>query len=262
MKKRVPTRAAYITIICIVVSLFMLIAIFLCTKPFRDANKLIAAIREEDIPKAHLLLESGVDPNQTNIPVSNYWTFFEFTATRPISVACSTGNLELVQLLIAHGATAEHIEHTGWSPLRETLMQTDADDLKIVQLLLAEGADPQAIESGDTAVFAAARMYPMLFGDDDYTTNYSDTVGKKITAIVDLLLTDQHVDMRSESGNTLLMYAAQRGNYALVEYLLTHGCDTTLVNSQGDTARDLAVKYEKWAVVELLDQFPDNLAWE
>lgn len=245
--------------ICFLFTLAILVVLMLCSKPFRDAGELIAAIRAEDISKVKHLLDSGIDPNQTNIPVSNYWTFFEFTATRPISVACSTGNLELVQLLITYGATVEHIEHTGWSPLRETLFRTDADDLEMVQLLIAEGANLQTVESGDTAVFAAAKMYPMLFGDTGYTTNYSEAVGKEITIIVDLLLADQPIDIRSESGNTLLMYAAQRGNYHLVEYLLARGCDTSLTNTQGETARDLAARYEKWAVVELFDQMPDNI---
>lgn len=252
--KKVSTRVACMAVIYSLLFFVVVLVSLICTKPFRDANTLIAAIREEDITEVKDLLDSGIDPNQTNMPVSGYWTFFEFTALRPISVACETGNLELVKLLIAYGATAEYIEHTGWSPLRKTLFRTEEDDLEMVQMLLANGANPQIIESGDPSVFAAANMYPMLFGDEGYTTNYSETVGKDITMIVELLLADQHVDLRSESGNTLLMYAAQRGNYYLVEYLLARGCDITLTNAQGETARDLAAKHEKWDVVKLLDQ--------
>lgn len=243
--------------IIIVCSLLLLIVVIISTisfKPFRNATCLIKAIRAEDVSTVTNLLNSGIDPNQTDIPISFYWTIFEFSAVRPISVACETGNIELVKLLIDHGATAEHIEYTGWSPLRETLFRTDADDLEIIQLLLANGADPFVLESGEPPVFAAARMYPELFGDDGYTSNYNETVGRDITAIVALLIGDQPIDMLSESGYTLLMCAAQRGNYHLTEYLISCGSNLALTNVQGETARDLAVKHKKWAVVELLDR--------
>ena len=224
----------------------------LSAKQYRDARKLIDAIEANDIGQVKLLLDSGADPNQTDIPVSRYWTIFEFTARRPLTIACETGNLEMVRLLIEHGATAENREYTGWSPLRKTLFRFDADDAEIVKLLLANGADPSAMESDEIAVFAAADMYPMLFGSENYLSGYDEAVAKNITQIVFMLLGDNEINMRSSSGNTLLMYAAIRGNIDLAENLIARGCDVNLVNNQGKTAYDLAVENGRQSVAELI----------
>ena len=163
-----------------------------------------------------------------------------------------TNYLEIVNLLIAYGATAEEKEHTGWSPLKMTLFHTNKDDLEIVKLLLANGANAQTVEPDNLIVFDAANMYPMLLGSEDYTTGYDADTAKDITLIVELLLSDHDLNVRTKSGDTLLMCAATRGNLCLAEYLIARGCDVTLVNDSGKTAYDLAVENGHIEIAELL----------
>ena len=242
-----------IIFVFIVIALLVPLMWILTAKQLRDAEKLIDAIEKENVEQVKLLLDSGVNPNQTNIPPSNVWSFFEMSADRPLSVACKTGNLEIVEALISHGATAEKREHTGWSPLKMTLFHTHEDDFEIVKLLLANGADPQAVEPDDFIVFDAADMYPMLLGSEGYTTGYDAEVAEDITLIVELLLAGNDIDIRTKSGDTLLMYAAARGNLYLAEYLIAHGCDVFLVNNQGKTAYDLmyeVLNAERYSVIK------------
>jgi ankyrin repeat protein len=246
-----------IVLVFIVVALLAPLFWLLTAKQFRDAEKLIDAIEKENVEQVKLLLDSGVDPNQTNIPPLNVWSIVEMSADRPLSVACKTGNLEIVEALIANGATAEKREHTGWSPLKMTLFHTHADDFEIVKLLLSNGADPQTVEPDNLIVFDAANMYPILFGSEGYTTGYDADIAADITAIVELLLMGNDINLRTESGDTLLMYAAARGNLCLAEYLIAHGCDVSLVNDQGKTAHDIAIEHNKEGVIELLEKTID-----
>ncbi len=248
-------------IVCLIIAFFAPILWMYMPKKHSDARKLIKAISAEDTAKVQRLLESGVDPNATNYPLSKYskyWTFFEFSAQRPLTVACDTANLEIISLLIEHGATAEYIEYTGWSPLREVLLRTDPNDLEVVKLLLANGAEPQAVEYAMTSVFAAASMRPVMSGTEGYPSGYSEDAAEMITEIVDLLLDGGDVNAQTEYGNTLLMYASQYGNIRLVEYLLDKGCDVTLKNNQGDTAYDFAVEHNQEAIIALLENHKNS----
>ena len=124
---------------------------------YHQANRLITAINNEDVAAVEELFENGVDPNQTDVPPSLCWSFFEFSARRPLAEACSTGNLEIVSLLVEHGATAECIEHTGWSPLRETLFYYQPDDVQIVEMLLGDGDINATNAHGETLLMISAK---------------------------------------------------------------------------------------------------------
>lgn len=228
----------------IILMAVILLGIFLWIRsaPCRDAQRLINAIEVGDSALVQQMLEDGVDPNQSNAKVSQWWQLVEYSATRPLSVACYAGNLDIVNLLVSHGATAEYIEHTGWSPLREALHRVDPDDVEIVKLLLENGADPTIVESDISAVFAAADMWPAPRGDKFYSTGYDAQTAADITQIVILLLGEGSVDTQTKCGETLLMYAARRGNICLAEYLIDRGCDMDIRDNQGKTAMDYAIE--------------------
>ena len=158
--------------------------------------------------------------------------------------------MEIVKLLIDHGATADYQKDTGWSPLRGVLFWYNPEDVDIVKLLLEHGADPEWVESGSNSIFAAADMRP--YSSDG--VQYNPEVANGITTIVQLLLGDCSVDMRGENGMTLLMVAARRGNLPLVEYLLDYGCDPSLTDYQGNTAADYAVGAGAEDVLSILTQ--------
>ena len=233
MKKKELLSSAVVVIIII-----LAIAFFILILPSPKTTKFIKAVQSQDIDLVGRLLAEGADPNQTDIPPSHLWSIVETSACRPIYYACVNGDLEMVKLLIDHGATAEYREHTGWSPLRGVLFSYETDDLKIVELLLENGANPDVVESGNNSIFAAADMPP--YSLEDQNEKYNPKIAQDITSIVQTLLGDRPVDMRSENGMTLLMVAARRRNLYLVEQLLQWGCDPTLVDYQGKTAADYA----------------------
>ena len=133
--KRKAVFIGLILMLLVLIAIGALVVHFYYPSKYQNADKLISAIENEDVTQVKKLLDEGIDPNQTNMPPGNY-SFFEMSATRPLSVACRTGNLEIIELLLTHGATVEYQEHTGWSPLKEALFFTNPDDLKIVELLL------------------------------------------------------------------------------------------------------------------------------
>ena len=98
------------------------------------------------------------------------------------------------------------------------------DHLQMVRLLLAEGADPLATtESGWTAFHSAARW---------------DCV-----SCVEYLLHQTPINLATHGGNTALHIASQHGNRNTVEFLLAcSDVKSNLRNSQGDTAKDIAVR--------------------
>jgi len=238
----------------LLVGLVLAVIFYPVNKQYGDTINLLDAINAEDRDEVERLLLEGVDPNKTDIPPSNYWSFWEISARRPLAIACGTGNLEIVQLLIEYGATAEHIDYTSWSPLRNTVFYYDADDVQIVKLLLANGADPDVEETEEHTVFTAAEMYPMLLGSEDFLTGYDEEIGEDITEIVQMLMVNQNIDLQSPWGRTVLMCAAMRGNVALAEYCIEQGCDVYLKNDQGQTAYDIAVKYGKQEIAALLEE--------
>jgi len=235
---------------CIIIGFLATLVVPLCTKQYRNSKKLIDAIESNDVEQVKLLLDEGIDPNQTDIPVSRYWSFFEFSAHRPLSTACREGNLEIVSLLIEYGATAEYIEYTGWSPLRSALLGLEPDDVEIVELLLEHGADPNMVEADHNAIIEAAGMYPFVVGNG--STDYDLAAAKDITQIVFLLLGENNLNMQSSFGYTLLMRATIRGNTYLAEALIQRGCDVNITNNQGKTAYDLAVEYNRQDIAELI----------
>lgn len=224
---------------------------------FSPSAQLVKAVKNGDVEKAESLLEEGVDPNQCDGPENNWlWALAEMTPDRPLSVACRNGDLELVKLLIDYGATAENRDSAGHSPMRETLFFYDPDDLEIVKLLLENGATLSLAEDGgdNNLLFLAASMWPYKKGPDGVTNVYDEEAAKGITEIVVTLKGDLSIDEVDGFGRSLLMMAVQNENIYLTEYLLSAGCDVTIVDFKGKTALDYAKETQNDFLVELLTE--------
>ncbi|MBE6739357.1 MAG: hypothetical protein E7565_03455 [Ruminococcaceae bacterium] len=250
MKTLIDKRNFTILGISIVIVLILLLII-----P-NKTQRLIKAIESNDAITVKEILDRGVDPNRTNVKPSKFWTFFETHARRPITVACEQGNLQIVRYLIEHGATAEYVEGTGWSPLRTVLFRYDQNDLEIVKLLIENGADPNKKEDV-LPVFAAADMIPKEYllqqnGMRVYSAVYNREVAECITEIVIVLLQDNSINITNDFGETLLMVAVQKGNVCLVKHLLDMGCDVSIKSQKGKTALDYAKENNNDEIIELL----------
>lgn len=247
----------FLCVCCIIVLLITSVGLISKLLIRNNISNLLDAIEREDVSCVQAILEDGTDPNETNIAPSIIWTFLETSPKRPLTVACSTGNLDIVKLLIEYGATAEPQENLGYSPLRKTLFYYQPNDLEIVRLLLENGADADEID-GEKLVFLAAKMMPKKFDKNKtngtvFKDGYDDETAKGITEIVKLLLDEQAVDSTSYGGKTLLMLAVQKENLCLVQYLLSIDCDIDIKDLSGKTAYDYAIQSGNRDIIALLE---------
>ena len=61
-------------------------------------------------------------------------------------------------------------------------------------------------------------------------------------------------NVKGPGGYSCLMYAAAKGNAGLVELFLRNGADSTLVNNEGDSAVDLALRLGHSQIADILKQ--------
>ena len=256
MKKAIK----FIMIIC--VALFFLglcVQIFMGFRNYYRTRELLQKIKNEDSYKVKELLDAGVNPNKTDVPPSKLWNFLETSPNRPLVVACRTGNVEIVKVLIEYGATAQPIEGTGWSPLRETLFYFQPDDVEIVKLLLQNGAGAE-VESDENLVYVAAQMEPRVYDKTKangtvFIGGYDEVTAKGITDIIDVLIQNGgNVNYTDGAGKTVLMISVERENLYLTEYLVNMGCDISVTDNQGKTALDYARELGNEELIAILSR--------
>lgn len=239
---------------CVCIAAFVWLAVAM--KPHWDSGRMIRAIREDDIDKVKLMLESGNSPNIPDWPSDGIWfyinNFVESGPDLPLAVACSEGNPEMVRLLLDYGADPVLTEgdHFGWSAMSCAIMASEDEDcIEIVKMLLDHGA--RIDNTGDYYLPAvlASYEYPHL---KDYTEAEAQRHAERIVELVKLLLGDMDVNM---DNGIMLAYAVRMGNLPLVEYLLSIGADPYLQRFDTDTAYDLAVKWERSEIADYLSSW-------
>ncbi len=129
---------------------------------------LSSAVFHEDLKTAKLLLAKGADPNKgpARTTVIGWRTFSRATgfgswqeshAPAPLWHAIHHGHEEMVELLLAHGARVNPLNHGGPSPLH---LAIERRHLAIAKRLLDKGADVNARDGhGATPLHGALRYY-------------------------------------------------------------------------------------------------------
>ena len=147
---------------------------------------MIEAIRREDVAAVEQMLDAGVSPNHPTAPCTGLWKylnrFVESSPVYPLSVACYTGNLEIVQLLLDHGAdpALTEQEDTDWSALSSAVLGSKHENsVEIVKLLIAHGADLESRKDYYLPVELASMEYPQ-----------DDAQAERIVELVQLLMVD------------------------------------------------------------------------
>ena len=267
----------------IVVGIFTSITI-IHNSPYRWSRELIDAIENNDIQEATLLLQQNYDVNTPSSKPNRIMdAFLESSPTVPLAKACYIGNYDMVKLLIDHGATASHIDGTGWSPLHQALIHYQEDDLWIIPLLLDNGADPNYIESdtppimlvanllstqqlkNEDALVVSLEIFKILEergADIDYINNRGDNIviesaiyGNKL--LLEYLLQEKKFDVnyKNDLGMTPLMGSVsleQDINKRTIQILLNNGADKNLKDNNGKTAYDYAIENGNEEFAELL----------
>jgi uncharacterized protein len=178
---------------------------------------LVYAAREGCLECARLLLEAGVNINQT----TNYgWT--------PLLTATQNRHYRLAAYLMEHGADPNLANKGGWSPLYLAtdnrniesgdypVRKPDMDHLDFIKLLLAKGASVNARICGAQSTAKECK------GDTTETrTNFT-------------------MQWLYEDGATPFLRAAQSGDVVLMKLLLEHGADPKIPTAHNDTALAVA----------------------
>jgi ankyrin repeat protein len=147
--------------------------------------------------------------------------------------ASRCGNLDVVKMLLEHGAAVNFQRGARETPLRGAAGE---GHVEVVKLLLSRGADPNLVDASGFAPLNTAAFN-----------------GKR--EVVDLLIAAKaYVDHARFEQVTPLMDAAERGHADVVRALLRAGANPNLKNESGATALSLAQANSKVEVVRLLEK--------
>lgn len=212
-----------------------------------EESELLHASRNGDIGAIKTLLDRQKD-GEIDLDINclgktkanNSWT--------PLHLASYFGHRDVVQLLLENGADVNAINDIGDSPLHRAaftgrqdivtfLLQHHAD----VNLLNAEGNSPrQVARTLDIKKFIeAAEITEKMKSEESFRKAARDGDIETLTT----LLKSRHplnVNCVDTYGNSALHWASTRGRKEVVVLLLQNGVDTSIRNSKGQTALDLA----------------------
>ncbi|ETV94740.1 hypothetical protein, variant [Aphanomyces invadans] len=180
-----------------------------CSALFLSAQKGLVAITE-------CLLEGGASSE------------FRSAALVP---AAHFGHIDVVNLLLAHGADANYANQKGTTPLMRAAQEGQA---AVVKALLNKHADANAANmEGMTALMLASQR------------GHAD--------IADILISaGALVDKQTRQGSTALLLAAKRGHAGAITTLLTAGADMFLKDERDKTALDNAARRGNDELIRIL----------
>ena len=231
-------------------------------------SPLTKAVKSRDVQAVRALLKSGADVNARGGDGSTALVW-----------AANVSNAGIARALISAGATVDVANDFGITPL---LHASRIGDATMVDLLLQAGANPsKAHPEGETPLMAAARSGSvpaarllLARGVDvnaaesfQKTTalmwaaaeGHLDVVGLLLEAGADPNL-QGHVTSLAERANadhptggfTALMYAARRGDEALVRRLVAGGANVNSKNGDGASAAMVAIYNDRFDVAARL----------
>jgi quinoprotein dehydrogenase-associated probable ABC transporter substrate-binding protein len=233
-------------------------------------NEFYDAVLANDVDRAGYLLGKGADVNG----LSNLGETALTTASR-------AGCIEMMQLLVKHGARVDQPDGDGLTPLMGAVQR---DQAAAIEFLLAHRA---AIENGaprgftplslaieeqqfDAAyalikagadVNAAAsthRLTPLMVVASELPPEADSMVrilqqhGPMDTARA-LLAHKAKLDTVDADGVTALMIAAAHDNSQMIALLIQAGADPHMKSASGETARDIAAMNDNLGAVRTLD---------
>ena len=149
----------------------------------------------------------------------------------PLHRASQHGHLEVVCVLLEHGATANSSDYSNWTPLHGA---SQDGHLEMVRVLLEHGANVHALDHGGWT--------PLQF------PSHNGHLG------VVLVLLEYGVDAntRDRSNWTPLHSASQQGHLEIVQVLLEHGADASSRDDNSQTPLHNASQQGHLEVVQVL----------
>lgn len=245
------------------------------------ADRLMEAIEEEDIEEVKQIIEKNPDciDYLPYLMPESYYSLMDIAIMHPLTLACETGNYEIVELLVKNGADV-NVSTDLNSPLSITYRTKVDNWYEISTLLIENGADLNYTTSRygdhvaclqdiaetryesneDSGQVYAAFIYALEHCDHSKVDwgrvmqyNVSFDRHKNIKFLLEEGYCTANETAKDGSDYTPLMFAARDSDAAMVELLLSYGADKSMVNEDGMTAYDYAVEKEKTEIISLLE---------
>jgi ankyrin repeat protein/L-ascorbate metabolism protein UlaG (beta-lactamase superfamily) len=188
----------------------------------RGSVALHGAALRGSTPTVAVLLEHGVPANARN----------EGGFTPLLSGTAGQADVELVRLLVEHGAWVDDRDREGTTALHNAAWRGNLD---VVRYLIEQGASVNALMNG---------------GGNTPLHNAAST--GNIEVVRALLDAGTQVDCRTTWGATPLQWAARQGGEDVVQLLLERGADARAVSNDGATPFFAAVDNGRLPAARLL----------
>ena len=184
---------------------------------------LIAAIKQNRFDIIKILIEKRVDINSKNT-----------SGETPLVNAIKYSSAEIILWLIDNGAkiNIDSTEKFDEAPLYHAII---SNKLEIAKLLIERGADITILQDGKFPQFCNVMQ----------SNDASD--------IIDLLAEiGADLDMKDESGYTLLIQAISYKNFSVADFLIKKGVDLNLADNNGKSPLLVAIDSNQMDMVKLL----------
>ncbi|XP_041477004.1 fibronectin type 3 and ankyrin repeat domains protein 1-like [Lytechinus variegatus] len=221
-----------------------------------------AIILTQDLQKAREILESG----DVWIDVPDK---FGYT---PLMAASQKGVVEMVDLLIEHGADINMQNGSGKDAL---MLSCFAGHLDVVRRLLAHGASWEkkdlggstalhwAVDGGHKEIVQWAIMDGSKIDEKDSSSEWTPLMrcaamggNHEIGEI--LLLAGANVNMKDKDHKTPLMIAALNGHQKLVKVMVEQGADPLVKTEHGMSAYEMAKSFDRKRVMKYFEEVLQN----
>lgn len=232
---------------------------------FDKNSRLRKAIKQGNLLEVTSLIENGVDINPSC-----------YSGNRPLAVAASRGHLDILNLLIAHGAKVNFGELSE-TPLAQantpvivrTLINAGVDECSQHYVLVSTAmqtmgrghdrliafldggvnVDARNIIQGETPLICLAHLNEKPSAEVHVTEALQSWFRGKIEI---LLHRGADVNAQSWNGHTALIWSAFWNTVRITEVLLKAGADPNIRNNDGMTALELAQRKGHEHVVKRL----------
>ncbi len=177
------------------------------------------------------MLEAGADVNARDV-----------SGRTPLMNAAMRADPNLTAILVQKGAEVNSTLGAGWTPLLFAVTGENIDPSRALTGLLLD---------------AVAGLQAELYGNGNRMKDKKPEARAEtqdvIRTVQILLLAGADVNHKMAHGDTALMFAAMLGRPTITTMLLEAGADPDIANLSGETALDIARKFQRLDVVEVLD---------
>lgn len=215
---------------------------------------LLQAILQGETETVKTLIKEGEDINE-------YWEYQEndphlYIGYRPLELATTLGDLDIMRLLLDNGAEKERI-YSGYPYEVPALVY--ADDVEVAQLLLDHGASAKSWV-GETPLLAALVENGVNIDVIKLLIDH----GADVDTRGELGITPLHQAKNAETAQLLIDHGASVQGYCcdkplhtvedakIVKVLIDHGADVNAKNHEGRTPLDIAIDRGRDEIADLL----------